>query len=66
MFSHVDVKYCFSIEVLYTSLSQNIFFSAMGVVAQNWYLFYFHLYQPKLGLYSFCILILVHLWFNVV
>ena len=65
MFFRVDVKYCFPLKS-YTLVDLKTFFSALGVVAQNWDLFYFHLSQPKLGLYSFCILILVHLWFSAV
>ena len=50
----------------YTLVDLKSFFSALLVVAQNWDLFYFHLSQPKLGLYSFCTLFLVYLWFSVV
>ena len=50
----------------YTLVDLKTFFSALGVVAQNWDLLYFHLSQPKLGLYGFCILFLVHLWFSAV
>ena len=52
----VLVKFYFCTEVLYTSWIEKLFSSALGVFAEKWDLFYFHLSQPKLDLYSFCTL----------
>ena len=51
------LSFIFCTEVLYTSWTENTFFQVhYELLLKKWDLFYFHLSQPKLDLYSFCTL----------